>query len=207
MPLILGNRRSLFLHIPKTGGTWLRCALRSCAIKSREYDPHHGNLEECMHLLPDIPRFTILRNPFDWYASYWAMRQIKEGAIKKNHRNWALDLIRADKDFNAFIQKSCLEHAGFLNDVYNQFTGAGVLTLRTESLRLDLANHLTNIGEQFDRRRLYDTPIPNPGASDELFRDKVTYTKETTELLAHSEREIFQRFGYSAHPREVIPKS
>lgn len=187
----------MFLHIPKTGGTWIRYVLDYCTIEIEDYELQHANFEECTHLFPDIPRFTIIRNPFDWYASYWTMRQIDETVTNRGPREWELDLDPVDDDFNVFVQTSCSKYPGFLGGVYNQFARPSVLILRTESLRQDFANHLTDIEEQFDSHKLYNMPIPNLGASGELFRDKVVYTEETGKLLAHSERETFRRFGYS----------
>ena len=186
MPLVLSKSKSMFLHLPKTGGTWVRFALVKVGIAYKDYELEHATYEESKHLFPDSPRFTILRNPFDWYASFWAMRQIEDswgGA-------WVIGHDCKSNNFNKFIGFCCLKHPGFLTNVYKEFAVEGVTVLRTENLNTDLADYLESVDEKFDRDKLCSIEKVHRGASLEKYKTSVVYTEETRNLLADSEKEL-----------------
>jgi hypothetical protein len=62
--------KSVFLHIPKTGGMWLRNVLEPIAVQP-------FNPKDTVHLI-DVPkkdehkyRFVFVRNPWAWYVSWF----------------------------------------------------------------------------------------------------------------------------------------
>ena len=63
--------RSAFAHTPKTGGTWLRNAIKEACIPSWEEGETHSRIWEVS--LPG-PRFLFasVRHPLRWYQSMWA---------------------------------------------------------------------------------------------------------------------------------------
>ncbi len=185
MPLVMSNSKSMFLHLPKTGGTWIRFALRKAGVEWEDYGLQHLNYADSSSIHPDSPRFTVLRDPFEWYASYWVMRQIEGWEA-----NWILSYDCKHDDFNNFVQVVCLKHPGFLTAVYSEFAAPGVTVLRTETLRDDLIAYLHDAGEPFDEDVLRGIPLVHQGASLDEYRERVIYTDETRELLAESEKEI-----------------
>jgi hypothetical protein len=195
MSLILDHSKTVFLHLAKTGGTWVRFALQRAGVAWTDYGNQHANYDASMEWYPDSPRFTIVRNPFDWYASYWAMRQYEGWG-----GNWILGHDCISDDFNTFIGFVTLKHPGFLSVLYSTFDRAGVTVLRTEALAEGLRDVLRANGEQFDARRLGDTPITNPGASLPRFTDAVKYTHEAVRRLVVSEHEVFTRYAYPGTP-------
>lgn len=81
--------KAIFYHIPKTGGTWVRVALKEAGVKTRAVrtmgGPHPFNLK-WTHATPDtvvqsapIGRFSFcfVRQPVAWYTSYWSFRSRK----------------------------------------------------------------------------------------------------------------------------------
>lgn len=69
--MIIG-RDYVFLHVPKTGGTWIRAALRLSGTIEQEFKDHlHFN-----GLPEDVKKsnrmvFAFVRNPWDWYLSLY----------------------------------------------------------------------------------------------------------------------------------------
>ena len=86
-----------FLHIPKTGGTWVKAALRECRLLDKSFGHKHADFDRVLNrgkiyirkrpllrfkrlgrLLnhyrkeQETPfRFCFVRHPLSWYESYW----------------------------------------------------------------------------------------------------------------------------------------
>ena len=76
------NKDLLFLHIPKTGGTFLYSYLKE-AYGSNIVLFGHGNIREFPEKRKYF-KFAILRNPFDWYVSryfYYFRKQMVEKGV------------------------------------------------------------------------------------------------------------------------------
>jgi hypothetical protein len=122
------TNHSVFLHNPKTGGTWLKHILDPLIIN---YVEHH---------VPDKPfnhvnTFTFVRNPWSWYVSlylflrngsehYEASKQLKPPIIQ------ALD---GDKSFEDFIKCSTVPATAFKNKVFSIYRIFELANLKTQS--------------------------------------------------------------------------
>ena len=85
---------ALFLHIPKTGGSWVRHVLRRQGLVKMEWPHPHPDLDRVMNLPRYYPlhfakqslkhrtlrlyrdvqesyKFCFVRHPHSWYESYW----------------------------------------------------------------------------------------------------------------------------------------
>lgn len=97
--LILPN--SCFLHVAKTGGSWVKKAIKASGIEYEEYsidgNPHIG-LSECP--VPDKFKFAFVRHPIDLYRSYWQFKMTNEWDVKNQ-----LDMDCKSDKFNEFIGK------------------------------------------------------------------------------------------------------
>ena len=104
MALLLKNG-AVFMHIPKTGGNWVRTVLDKLGLASREIGFKHAGVERLLpepYLYPDyyktlrsmrmlkvgIPfyplpaRFTFVRHPITWYESWFKF-------LSEPRRNWS----------------------------------------------------------------------------------------------------------------------
>lgn len=68
----------VFLHVPKTGGSFV-CSLLRQHCEVTEFGDH-----ACVTSLPseltDLPKFVLVRNPWAWYVSYYQfMMRIRDG--------------------------------------------------------------------------------------------------------------------------------
>lgn len=101
----------LFLHIPKTGGSYVRECFKALGISGREIFHEHA-------FFPAIERhisraelegklvICFIRNPVTWYKSRWSFR-MQFGWRMEN----PLDFNCASNDFNIFVN-NCIDYAG-----------------------------------------------------------------------------------------------
>ena len=93
MAVLLKNG-GLFLHVPKTGGSWVKHVLRDQGVVKMEWPHPHPDMERVLNYPRHYPRhyisksleyrtislyneinesykFCFVRNPYSWYSSYW----------------------------------------------------------------------------------------------------------------------------------------
>jgi hypothetical protein len=191
----LYNDRFAFIHVPKTGGTWATAALRATipdlqepAIEGDRRGPFLWNE------VPDgIFRFGFVRDPATWYRSHWTH--------KKTHEDYATQpdafdvAIRESSDFPDFVQSVTARVPGHLSKLYELFLGPpGAIEYvgRYENLVEDLISALekaTDLDEADyeEIRRL--APVNTGNTTAEI-------TPDLRELIAASERQAVERFGY-----------
>jgi len=72
---VLRSKHFSFLHVPRTGGTWVEEILRAHAPKEwrvRRALPKHGGVE---HVPPGGAAFAFVRDPRTWYRSWYAFHE------------------------------------------------------------------------------------------------------------------------------------
>lgn len=128
------NGGGAFLHVPKTGGSWVTEVLRASGICGPALGHEHG----WEH---DEPwAFCVLRHPVDWYRSHWAYQRQKKWKMWGG-RSHPLNeiLVIKNEDFGGFVRECIDEAPGFLARMYARFAERGEVVLRQETLRADLA--------------------------------------------------------------------
>jgi sulfotransferase famil protein len=186
------NDRIAFLHVPKTGGTWVTEALRAAGVELRPVPlpavkRGHGGLEAVDRRLFT---FAFVRDPFDWYASYWRHRQ-KFG-------DWdsasPIDEF-ARLPFTDFVEQAAMHRPRHLTLVYERYCGPPHDPIsfvgRYERLAEDLVTALTLAGEPFDDDALHAHPAVNTTDRDD---SRTAYSAEARAALIASERDAFARF-------------
>ncbi len=189
--LILPN--SCFLHVPKTGGTWAKEAIKASGLKYEEYpiegDPHIG-LEYCP--VPEKFQFAFVRHPVERYRSYW---QYKMGA------GWdvnnPLDRDCCSTDFHQFIHNVIKLYPGVCGRDYEQFVGLPGDEIdfigKFENLIEDLIFALHKAREEFNEENIRSIPPKN--VSDKI-RFPAKYTSELKDAVRKVEYYTLLRFGY-----------
>ena len=152
MALLL-DERCVILHVPKTGGTWVRAACQA-AVDGEvvEVGEHHAGLiavlAECGERNPYLA--TFVRDPVDWYVSAW-MYWRRSGMFPRPPTYPVLE----DDDFETTV-RNCMDliPTGYLTYTVETFAGRdfkGVHHIgRTESLAADLAEVLRRADVGFD---------------------------------------------------------
>jgi hypothetical protein len=90
---VLLKCKAVFLHLPKTGGTFIRKVFRSLDLVRFNFSRDHADMKRVINIYDHYPgnywcrsiqfggnvqkhinqsfKFCFVRHPFDWYASYW----------------------------------------------------------------------------------------------------------------------------------------
>ena len=167
----------------------MRTAIHRAGIRTREvgimeWHDDYSNLKE----FRDAPMFTIVRNPYQWYASFWADRSRNGwgGNLVVGHEPCISDV------FDEWVQLVCVHRPSFLaRHLYPRFDVEGVHVMRTETLVNDLVSHLSSLGEDFDPEVLRGTSFEN--CSPNLPR----ITEQQALDIYNSEETVFAKYGYS----------
>ncbi|RMD70085.1 MAG: hypothetical protein D6819_05170 [Gammaproteobacteria bacterium] len=189
--LILPN--SCFLHVPKTGGSWVKKAIIASGIDCKDYridgNPHIG-LSKCP--APEKFKFAFVRHPVHLYRSYWQYK-MTYGWDKKN----ILDMECKSDNFNTFIRNVLEKYPGCYGDALIEFVGEGEHEIefigKYENLIEDLITALKSAKESFNEDIIRNLPPCN--VSDKK-RFPAQYTEELEQEVRKSEVKVMNRFGY-----------
>lgn len=185
--------RSCFLHVPKTGGTWVKRAILAAGVPAREHSIDgytHLGLADCPE--PQRFRFAFVRNPLALYRSYWQFKQTV-GWDPANE----LDRQCQAEDFERFVRRVLEQFPGIYARTLQDFVGPPDAPIefigRYENLVEDLVRALSLAGEDFDAGAIRGLPPYN--VSDKR-KAPAVYTPALEAAVRHAEAEVFTRFGY-----------
>jgi hypothetical protein len=184
-----------FLHLPKTGGTWVTRALAAGGVPTTRL-PTRNELGPTIHgTLDDLPddgvfTFAFVRHPLDWWRSVWVHRM----RYGWNDVSPAERSLRSD-DFSEFIRRVIERAPGHATRVFERFVGPANAQIsfvgRYESLADDLVYALRLAGEPHDAAALRGTPPTNVGHYQKVTAE---YSRELADALVDAERPIVDRF-------------
>lgn len=192
MCIILAN--SVFVHIPKTGGSWVRKTLNLNGLiiekkAQHEKRPNGQNL------------FAFVRNPISWYRSKWSyttrITPNRMSYLGKHFENE--DELQRDNFLTWFnkIPPKAFEKAmqKWLGRNLNRIKIIG----KTENLQEDLANIIKKY-EGFDLQL-----FPKKQNVSRAKRKEIAiYTeKEIKKIIKHNER-FMTKFGYSLKQEDYL---
>ena len=206
MPSLL-TPRIRFLHVPKTGGSWVQSALSAAGVPIEPLDREDGEIVSAhatLRVTADFAdRFTLafVRHPLDWWCSFWAYR-MRTGWVDGH----AIDSVARSEDFNEFASLVAERLPGHLEERFNLYVGPIDLPIsfvgRYESLVDDLVRALELAGEQFDEVALRAHPPVN---RNDYAAHRPGYRPEVAARLAASERAVIDRFyGGDARLAEAL---
>ena len=158
MTLIVKN--ALMIHLPKTGGSFLREVIKKFEPTAKEYKQNgiHGKLEVVKKEYEHDFTFSIVRHPISWYESAW--KHIKSVTIsgigwgnRDPHPLSDLDKI-FDKDFSKFIDNVIREMPGYYSKALEEYLGKDFAEVdfvaKTETLYDDSAKLLDKLGIKYN---------------------------------------------------------
>jgi hypothetical protein len=184
---------SCFLHVPKTGGSWVKQAVIAAGIPAREHSREgytHLGIADCPE--PDKFRFAFVRNPIGLYRSYWQYK-MTVGWDPSN----ALDQACHTDDFAVFVSKVVMQFPGIYARSLLEYVGPPEAPIefigRFEHLVEDLVLALTLAGERFDETVIRNMPPSN--VSDKK-KAPAAFTPALEAMVRSAEADVFERFGY-----------
>lgn len=142
---------AVFLHVPKTGGSWVMAVLKDqnllrtyvkpkhvSAYRYREFFRHHPELYlyYCLkhgplwhHATKDTFRFFFVRHPLSWYESLWtymsgrSWQPFPERPSRLSTAWHPKSLLHqhASEDFNLFVSRVAEAYPGFVTNLYHYY--------------------------------------------------------------------------------------
>lgn len=198
--------KTIFYHIPKTGGVWVENALKT-SVKGRilKPPPHNGVKNDFNlyygHKPPsgvherhknDRFSFAFVRHPLAWYRSFWCYRMMYgirgRGGIFPPDDQWS-------RQPNRFIERMLGAFPdGFLHMVYKEYVGENGDKLdfvgRTENLVDDLVKALNIAGEDFDESKVRSLKRKNASVNHATWK----LTKDMEKRLLKAEKWVIDTF-------------
>lgn len=146
------NNKYLYVHYPKTGGTFVRQVLKEfCNTKAS--DLHHYPISRLPEEHGFEYIFATVRNPLDWYGSAWKFLHefnANGSGFKKDEDNPLAPLQPFyTASFNSFIKAVLDSQAGgFYSQSFFNYIGTHKIDrfLKCETLAFDLAATVQELG-------------------------------------------------------------
>lgn len=120
---------SIFLHLPRTGGTFVTAVLRRLGLVKRAV----GNKHDCPGVIPmnmRVRHYVFIRHPYDWIRSVYAYQAESDWPTwpKQKECRWWHPFREinnppeeAKRDFGAFLHWITFQHAGFASRIFTHF--------------------------------------------------------------------------------------
>lgn len=200
--MALLTEKILFIHRPRTGGTWIRQAITAPRTECGHF---HSNLndEEVVAMLSRRFSFSFVRNPVTWYPSRWSSPHHR-ARVKDGSRLAPQDIQNKEEehDFGAWLTRMLRDFPHHYTFTCKHFFGKDYTTLdfvgKYENLAGDLITALTAAGEKFNQTAILTLPKIN--ASVPEFHSRAIYTGPLLEQLIDQEQEIMKHFDYQTDP-------
>jgi len=200
------TKRTIFYHIPKTGGQWVKKAILE-STGGLERVPGKYITDEVKslrllgsHQIPATVRhdeslfsFAFVRHPLSWYRSFWASR-FEDSLDKPFLISWLWD-----KNPEEFIRNVIRKYPrGFLTKVYRYYVGKDCNRLdfvgRQEYLADDLILALKLGRENFDEDKIKKLERINIAGTKSKYRDSFKISIAVEKSLLDSERWIINNY-------------
>jgi hypothetical protein len=207
--MALVTAKTLFVHVPKTGGTSVRSMIAAAGIACREsgdfdIERHYG-IGELAAAHGDVVQtrltFGFVRNPVSWYKSRWAwavVTGLPSIAMGKPSaaRHWMMGCWAPT--FAAFAANAIERYPGVATQTMFRMLGLWqspcvTEVCRTETLEEDLIDVLDTAGERFDKKKMMDCPREHVAACGEL-ASRTDVSRELKNRIEAAEPLLMQRF-------------
>lgn len=179
-------QRCIYYHASKTGGYWVKNALRQTCKVVKELNTH---CNKGYYDSPTKPSFSFVRNPASLYESTYQHYRRKDCDFIIDYKFWVFPKY-AHLPFPEFVEAMVENEPGWLTD-YSELFLAGIDYIgRYENLQEDLFEILDVVGEPHDKEVIRNTPPANVGK----YHNRVEMTPYLRGLIEKSERGLIEKF-------------
>ena len=190
MSLHLTKSNSVFFQVPKTGGTWAWKALENAGVKFTFYHEKGAHNNYILEDLTGKKSFAFVRQPIQFYKSYWCYR-----TESKKADTWHLEKYCWSKDFEEFLYNVIVKQYAYVTQFYKTYIGEPQVVDyvgRQENLVEDLISILKILNEDFNEKKLRDTPRENVSKTNPKYSK---YLELGINLL---EKDVINRYYYGS---------
>lgn len=184
-----------YIHIPRTGGKWVRRQFmpkrNPMLFKSSEAGGYHDVPEN----LPDMQLFYTYRSPASWYRSLWCSREASSWRlVASDSPKWdemcdILNTLQAPGlPFPDFVEMLTTNYPGFMTDVFKWYIAP---------IPKDVIVHAVEIGEMpsyvEDLLKPYGIGVEAQPVG--VSKNPPKITDELVKMIEESETEYVSKFG------------
>lgn len=203
------TRHFVFVHIPKTGGSFVRSVMQRHAPSDWDIQTFdlHPSVKDIPASHQHLPRFAVVRNPFSWYVSWFHYKEQTRGT-----EDPFFDLVTegGDLEFDEALRRAFVAReelaagAGPYTQMLMELVGSGGSGCqfgRMESLRGDLLEFLESAvpaaagGVPAAMRAAIEQRPPHNTSAHEHFSSY--YPPSLRTLVETRDRPVFDLFGYA----------
>ncbi len=193
----INGKTLLFIHIPKTGGGSVQNALSTYRRRETPIPRGHPGIYECNMVVKADYVFSVVRNPWDWRASwYHYLKQGESGHIYeynivknmsfKEHLIWLnneplvnlTNSIHMGVDSRLFIKQQ------------SEYINSDVKILRFENLKVDFENYMMELGLDI---KLDNRIRINKSSNNDYINE---YDSDSIEIVRKMHSDDIIKFGY-----------
>lgn len=213
MAILLPN--SAFIHVQKTGGTWVREVLRRTDLLVEELRSINKKtstefIKNSVHCVPTWDArfrerrliFCFVRHPLTWYQSYWAF---KDGQEKWNRRK-PFDRKCRSASFTQFVEGVIKNYSseGYLTGLYREYTEPCNFVGKFENLTEELVRALRTANEDFQEELIRATAPMNVAYGRPEETESCVYPEELAKRIMDIERSAVMKYDYDYYPDGVL---
>lgn len=196
-------RNSIFIHIPKTGGSWVSNVLTHSGLSVAYTSNQHAVLKDIHGDAryadwSELPSFAFVRHPLTWWQSFWAFKRVTGW----DYRN-QIEVNCQNDDFGKFIQCVLKKYPGYITAAFKHYTTGVTCVGKMENLRADLKSFLRHFGERVNEPLLDSCGPVNLASNISDWQNKCIYPKDLRDEMLQSEREAVEMWGYTDTPPEI----
>lgn len=196
----LYNDQIAFVHVPKTGGSWVAEALRY-VLPDLKVPGGAGDFMGEHRTAAQMPAgrfsFGFVRHPATWYRSYFMF--VKAKGVRAAEGDLLWEAARTAEDFNEFVQRATSDYPGVVTSIYRQYLEGVDFVGRYENLTNDLVRALRLADVVFDSADLLSVAPVNESRGD-----KPEITPLQLMAINESEEATYRQYGYEVWGTPVI---
>ena len=164
--MVINPELFIFVHLQKTGGTFVENFLLENFKECKSFKPKHSGILEAMGLLTTEKSFGVIRNPFDWYVSWWSKNRVSGPTLFPKIFN-----AKRKEDFGEFLKYALNGGFGIQHDLNGNFIRAnniGILTYRCIYSFFNYMVGIKNIEKDPNNHIMIDTILRTETLNDDL---------------------------------------